>query len=108
MGGTPVDLPPTTSAKKPKATPDMSSSSSPPSELQIEVINLPSNAASLTPAKKGDKISVHYVSHILQPGTLTDLSSLLSNLLVRRTSLAIVTYTSTTPQSMTDPGHFSR
>ena len=56
--------------------------SSPPSELDIQNISLPANAASLPKAKKGDAISVHYVRLliILPYPNLIHSSSILSAL----------------------------
>ncbi|PVF92147.1 hypothetical protein CPB86DRAFT_791442 [Serendipita vermifera] len=48
--------------------------SNPPSDLQIEVLSLPSNAASLPKAKKNDPIEVHYVGTLFNGGAKFDSS----------------------------------
>lgn len=55
----PLDLPSTTAIKK--ATPPADKMASPPTDLVIETISKPSNAASLRKVTKGDVIKVHYV-----------------------------------------------
>ncbi|KIM21096.1 hypothetical protein M408DRAFT_333650 [Serendipita vermifera MAFF 305830] len=72
-GVTPVDLPPTPTAKAPPAKSNTMSNQA-PEDLKIEVVSLPSNAASLPKAATGQQISVHYTGTLFATGAQFDSS----------------------------------